>query len=182
MKRVAQATTAASSAPAINPYMTEGTDYEWYVLFCGSRTFRDLRNDTAMLAANREARPREGTGVLDSGGNPIFTGGELQWDGVIIKEIPEITTRISVLAPFVNAGAGSITVEPVFLCGQAAMAYGVGQMPAAKEKQDTDYDFVQGVGIEAQYGVAKIARANAGSSALKDFGMVTGFFAGVADA
>ena len=181
LKRIAQATTASGSAPAINPYMTEGSDEEWYVLFVGSRTMRDLRADTTMSAANREARPREGTNVTGSGGNPIFSGGSLVWDGVIVKEIPEITQRYTVQAPLLTAGASSIPVEPVFLCGQGALAYGVGQMPKATMKRDTDYDFVDGIGIEAQYGVAKIARANAGSSALKDFGMVTGFFSGTAD-
>lgn len=182
MKRIAQATTATGSAPAILPYMTEGTDEEWYVLFVGSRTMRDLRNDSTMYQANRDARPREGASVTESGGNPIFSGGSLVWDGVIIKEIPEITTRHTIAAPFLTAGASSIPVEPVFLCGQSAYAYGIGQMPKITTKQDTDYDFVDGVGVEAQYGLAKIARVNAGSSALKDFGVVTGFFSGTADA
>lgn len=182
LKRIAQATTASGNAPAINPYMVEGTDEEWYVLFVGSRTMRDLRNDATMFQANRDARPREGAGVTASGGNPIFSGGSLVWDGVIVKEIPEITTRYTTSAALVTAGASSIPVEPVFLCGQAALAYGVGQMPRATTKQDTDYGFVNGVGIEAQYGVAKIARQNGGTGALKDFGMVTGFFSGTADA
>lgn len=182
LKRVAQATTAAGSAPAIVPYMTAGSDEEWYVLFVGSRTMRDLRNDPTMFQANRDARNREGGNVTGSGGNPIFSGGALEWDGVIIKEIPEITTAYTIRAPLATAGASSIPVEPVFLCGQAALGFGVGQMPRVTLKRDTDYDFVDGVGVEAQYGVAKIARANAGSSALKDFGMVTGFFSGTGDA
>lgn len=184
LKRIAQATTATGSAPAINPYMTEGTDEEWYVMFVGSRAMRDLRNDSTMFQANRDARPREATGIVDSGGNPIFSGGSLVWDGVIIKEIPEITIAYTSRsgAPLATAGASSIPVEPVFLCGQSALAFGVGQMPRVTTKRDTDYDFVNGVGVEAQFGVAKIARANAGSTALKDFGMVTGFVSGTADA
>lgn len=184
LKRIAQATTAPGSAPAINPYMTEGTDEEWYVMFVGSRAMRDLRNDAAMFQANRDARPREGAGVTESGGNPIFSGGSLVWDGVIIKEIPEITVAYTSRsgAPLSNVGASSIPVEPVFLCGQSALAFGVGQMPRVTTKRDTDYDFVNGVGIEAQYGVAKIARVNSGQTALKDFGIVTGFVSATADA
>lgn len=182
LKRIAQATTSSNSAPAINPYMTEGTDEEWYVLFVGSRTMRDLRNDATMYQANRDARPRENSGVVDSGGNPVFTGGSLVWDGVIIKEIPEITTTYTTSTALATAGASSIPVEPVFLCGQSALAFGVGQMPRVTTKRDTDYDFVNGVGVEAQYGVAKIARTVGGATALKDFGMVTGFFSGTADA
>jgi hypothetical protein len=182
MKRIAQATTASGSAPAIVPYMVEGSDEEWYVLFVGSRTMRDLRADSTMYQANRDARSREGADPTASGNNPIFTGGALVWDGVIVKEIPEITTRYTTQAPLSTLGASSIPVEPVFLCGQSALAFGVGQMPKVTTKQDTDYDFVDGVGIEAQYGVAKIARINTGSTALKDVGMVTGFFSGTADA
>lgn len=180
-KRIAQTTSTGASAPAINPWMVEGTDEEWYVMFVGSRAMRDLRNDTTIAAANREARPRESGDPTGAGGNPIFAGGALVWDGVIIKEIPEITTRHTTSTLMATIGNGSIPVEPCFLCGQSALAYAIGQMPAAKTKQDTDYGFVDGVGIEAQYGVAKIARINAGSSALKDFGMVTVFVSGVAD-
>lgn len=182
LKRVAQATTSAGSAPAIIPFMIEGADEEWYVLFVGSRAMRDLRNDATMFQANRDARPRESASATESGGNPIFSGGSLVWDGVIIKEIPEITTRLTTSSVMNTIGTSSIPVEPVFLCGQSAMGYGIGQMPMVREKDDTDYGFVDGIGIEAQYGVAKIARVNAGSSALKDFGMVTGFFSGTADA
>ena len=54
--------------------------------------------------------------------------------------------------------------------------------------EDGDYDFIKGLGIEAQYGVGKIAKAplSAGSGAtvgtLVDWGMVTGFVSGVANA
>ena len=74
------------------------------------------------------------------------------------------------------------------LCGQGALAYATGQMPRPTQLEDGDYDFVQGLGIEAQYGVGKIAKApqSAGASAtvgtLVDWGMVTGFVSGVANA
>jgi len=78
---------------------------------------------------------------------------------------------------------GATNVEPVFLCGQGALAYAMGQLPRPTTLEDGDYEFVYGIGIEAQYGVAKIAKApQFGSSApssdlgnLVDWGIVTGF-------
>lgn len=168
--------------PKITPYMQADGDQEWYVMFLGSRGFRDLKADPVMTAANRDARNREGGDPTKS--NPLFTGGALVYDGVIYVEIPEITQRLLLK----GVGAASIDVEPVFLCGQGALAYALGQMPRPTTLEDGDYDFVTGLGIEAQYGVGKIAKAPlaAGASAtigsLVDWGMVTGFVSGVANA
>jgi hypothetical protein len=165
--------------PKITPWEIEELDEEMYVCFLGDGAFRSLQNDTAMLNANREARVRE---TNPTGTNPIFTGGALLYDGVLYKNIPEITQRLLL----VNAGAGAaVNVEPFFLCGQAALAYATGQMPRPTQLEDGDYDFVVGLGIEAQYGVGKIAKAPQTVSAspssdlgnLVDWGMVTGFVA-----
>ncbi|WP_055045845.1 phage capsid family protein [Devosia sp. A16] len=165
--------------PKISPYMEAEGDQEWFVCFVGARGFRDLKADPVMTAANRDARNREGGDPTKA--NPLFTGGALVYDGVIYVEIPEITQRLLLK----GAGAAGIDVEPVFLCGQGALAYALGQMPRPTTLEDGDYDFVTGMGIEAQYGVGKIAKAPlaAGASAtigsLVDWGMVTGFVAGV---
>jgi hypothetical protein len=167
--------------PKINPYMQADGDQEWYVCFVGARGFRDLKADPVMYQANRDARNREGGDPTKS--NPLFTGGALVYDGVIYLEIPEITQRLLLK----GVGAASIDVEPVFLCGQGALAYALGQMPRPTTLEDGDYDFITGMGIEAQYGVGKIAKAPlaAGASAtvgsLVDWGMVTGFVSGVAN-
>ena len=169
--------------PKINPWTIEGDDgdQEMYVCFLGSRAFRDLKNDPIMYQANRDARAREGNPTKT---NPIFTGGSLIFDGVLYKEIPEITQRLLLK----GVGAGAIDVEPYFLCGQGAFAYATGQMPRPTTLEDGDYDFVTGLGIEGQYGVGKIAKAplTAGASAtvgqLVDWGLVTGFVSGVANA
>ena len=47
-------------------------------------SFRDFSQDSAVQQANRDARVR---GVET---NPLFTGGELVLDGVIVREIPEM--------------------------------------------------------------------------------------------
>jgi len=167
--------TPASTAPQITPWQAPELDQEMFIVFCGSRGFRDLQQDPTMFQANRDARAREnGMGLK----NPIFTGGELMWNGMMIKEIPEIT-KLDLL---VGVGAGSIDVEPFFLLGQGAMGYVTGQMPRPTGLDDTDYEFRKGVGIEAQYGVGKIAKAPqlsaAGIGTLVDWGMVTGFVSG----
>src|SRR4029077_21273858 len=109
--------------------------------------------------------------------NPIFTGGALKFDGVLYKNIPEITQRLLQK----GAGAASVDVEPFFLCGQAAMAYALGQLPRPTTLEDGDYEFVTGLGIETQYGTAKIAKAPQSSNGhlgdLVDWGVVTGFVA-----
>jgi len=167
--------------PKITPWQIEELDEEMYVCFVGDRAFRDLQADPVMYQANRDARAREASPTTT---NPIFTGGALLFDGVLYKNIPEITQRLLLK----GVGAASIDVEPFFLCGQGALAYVLGQMPRPTQLEDGDYDFVTGLGIEAQYGVGKIAKAPlaAGASAtvgsLVDWGMVTGFVAGVANA
>lgn len=166
--------------PKITPYQIPELDEEIYVCFLGTRAFRDLKADPTMFQANRDAQARENGNAKT---NPIFTGGALKYDGILYKEIPEITQRLLLK----GVGASSIDVEPFFLCGQAAMAYAMGQMPRPTQLEDGDYDFITGMGIEAQYGVGKIAKAAQSVSGatvgdLIDWGMVTGFVSGVANA
>jgi len=183
MKQMAQMTGVTMSNPGvyngrpkINPYQLKDTDQEWYLCLLGSRAMRDLKADPVMYQANRDARERESNPTSN---NPIFTGGGLVYDGIYYLEIPEITQRLLLV------GAGTVAAvdaEPVFLLGQGAMAYALGQMPRPTQLEDGDYDFVTGMGIEAQFGVAKIAKAplsvaNATVGSLVDWGMVTAFVA-----
>ncbi|QOZ68882.1 DUF4043 family protein [Bradyrhizobium arachidis] len=161
--------------PKITPWEIEELDEEMYVCFLGDRAFAQLQQDPPMYQANRDARAREGNPTAT---NPIFTGGALKYDGILYKNIPEITQRLLLK----GAGGGSVDVEPFFLCGQAALAYATGQLPRPTQLEDGDYDFVTGLGIEAQYGVGKIAKApqsvaGATPGDLVDWGMVTGFVA-----
>jgi hypothetical protein len=165
--------------PKITPWEIEELDEEMYVCFLGDRAFKQLQDDPSMVQANRDARSRESNPVAN---NPIFSGGALKYDGILYKNIPEITQRLLLK----GVGAGGVTAagdcEPFFLCGQAAMAYATGQMPRPTQLEDGDYDFVTGLGIEAQYGVGKIAKApqavaSATAGDLVDWGMVTGFVA-----
>jgi hypothetical protein len=107
--------------------------------------------------------------------NPLFTGGSLLWDGVIVREIPEIEVLTGV-------GAGAIDVEPTYLCG--AQAIGVAWAQRTKSTTNVrDYDFLHGVGISEIRGIEKLrfGAGNGDTDDLQDHGVVTGFFAGVAD-
>lgn len=128
---------AKLSSPKIQPFMVDGDQNEWYVLFCGTRAFRYFEQDPTILQADREARARD-AGALKN--NPLFTGGELLYRGVIIKEIPEM--------PVISAvGASSADVAVAVLCGRQAVAYALGQDMQAIE-DTSDYNFRRGLGIE----------------------------------
>jgi hypothetical protein len=69
----------------------------------------------------------------------------------------------------------------VFLCGQQAVMFAWGKMATPTFRDQTDYQFVRGVGVKLCYGVAKtfrIPRANFTSpgTAKVQTGMVTGLF------
>jgi len=165
MKRIAK-----TCDPHIRPIRTNTEDgREYYVMFTGSICFRDLKADSSIIAANRDSRAREGNG-MDK--NPLFQDGDLIWDGVIIREIPEFPV-------FSN---GTINCGAAILCGAQAVAAAWGQMPRPTEKKETDYGFFTGAGIEEMIGVNKIMRKHGVTGAFKDNGIVTGVFAAVGDA
>lgn len=158
MKRIAKTADAHIRPMRVNNSMGR----EYYVLFTDSRCFRDLKGDSTIAQANREARPR------DVESNPVFQDGDLIYDGVIIREIPEIAS----LGGVGNTGAA---VSPAYLCGAQAVGVAWGQEP--KSTTDTrDYGFYRGVGIEEARGVEKMVFNN------KQHGVVTGYFGAAADA
>ena len=137
---------AGNANPHITSFMTED-GREYYVMFCGPRSFRDLKNDSTMLAANRDSRARE-AGGMDK--NPIFQDGDLIYDGIIFRKVPEIPH-------IVNVGDSATTdVEPNFLCGQQALGVAWGQTPTPQTEVN-DYKFRPGIAIEELRGVKKLA-------------------------
>lgn len=158
---------AEKSDYKITPLTTDD-GYERYVMFVGSRGYRDLWADPEVYQANKDARAREGSKFND---NPIFKEGDLLYDSVIVRKIPEIDKRI------MNTGAGGsgVDVAPAFLCGKTALALLYGQYPEETKLDDTDYEFQKGIGIEMAYGVGKVARKTKGGTKMKDWGVVTCF-------
>lgn len=166
---------AKKANPRIRPYKLKDNGTEWFVLFVGQEQFRDAQNDTDIKTANQNSRARENQGYLK---NPIFVDGDLLYNGVIIREIPELSIRLPVF--YTNAGSGGIQVAPAHLCGQAAVGWCWGKMPTPTFLKEDDYQFNRGAGIKMAYGVGKIAKLNATAN-FKDWGTFTGFFAAVAD-
>lgn len=152
---------ALTADPHITPIKVTD-DEEMFVLFVGSLARRDLLADTAFLQAQREANVRGAS-------NPLFKGGDLLWDNVIIREVPEV-------AVISGVGNSSIDVEPAYMCGVEAIGFGLGQRPKPTRLAETDYEFRNGVGIEFKHDIKKMYWNNIQN------GMVTGYFAGVADA
>lgn len=165
---------AMTASPKIRPFKTNN-GYEYFVAFADPNCFRDLGNDSTIINANLYARAREGGGINK---NPLFQDGDILYDGVVVRQVPEMLTRLPAL--YATAGASSSQVAPVFLCGQSAMAQFYGQMPRPTTLDQTDYQFNRGVGIEMAYGVGKIAKKT--GSNLKDWGVFTGFFSAANDA
>lgn len=160
---------AKKAQPRIRPFMVKDTNKEYFVVFCGTNAFRDIQSDPVMVSANTNARPREGNG-MDK--NPLFQDGDLIWNGVIIREVPEI----DLLAPvfYATAGAGGSPIAPVWMCGQSAMVQAWGQMPRPTKLKEDDYDFLDGLGIDMAVGFAKIFKATPGGN-LREWGIYTGF-------
>jgi len=168
------------ASPRIRPYKTRD-GYEYFVAFAGSNAFRDYKNDATIIALNKDARAREGNG-MDK--NPLFQDGDLLVDGVIIREVPEISTYVDdVWTSLLTAGASSSRVEPVFVCGQQAAVLGWGQMAKPTFRKEDDYGFVMGVGTEMAFGVSKMFKKHPmDGSDLKQWGMLTAFVSASADA
>lgn len=162
-KRMAR--TPGATQRKIRPFKTQN-GAEYYVMFAPSLPFRDLKQDTAMVNANRDARAREANG-MDS--NPIFQDGDLMWDGVIIREIPELPL-------ITGGGAGGIDIAQSFMCGQSALCLAYGQQPSPKSDPDRDYGFRPGVAVETLVGQKKVSYGGV------NYGVVTLVTAAVADA
>lgn len=149
---------AGVAAPVIRP-VSANEDEETYVLFTGSLPFRDLKLDMATVLSEAEKRGKD---------NPLFRSGDLLWDGVVIREVPEI----GVIA---GVGAGGIDVCPAYLCG--AQAVGVAWAKRTKSTSDvTDYGFKRGVGVHEMRGIEKLSFNG------KDNAIFTAFVAAVGDA
>lgn len=171
LKRVAM-----GASPKIRPFKTKN-GYEYYVAFAGLNTFRDLK--TSLATINKDARPREQDGVDK---NPLFQDGDQIYDGVIVRQVPEISSFVTNnWTTLKTAGASSARVEPVFLCGQQALAMAIGQMPKPTFRKEDDYGFITGTGIETAYGIGKMFKKPSSGTKLVQWGVATGFFATTTD-
>ena len=176
LKRVAE-----NADPLIRPVMVKG-DEPWFVMYVGTYAFRDLQVD---LKSNHASAMERG----DS--NPLWSGGDLMVDGVIIKKVPEIDSLFidGTAGPFGgvwgagatgdgldNGGAAAIRCSVGFFCGAQAVAFGVGRDASFALRKEDDYGHLNGVGVTMKSDIKKTFFND------KQHGMVTHFHASVADA
>lgn len=162
-KRIAQGAVTVNG-DGIRPFKY-GEDEETYVMFVGKLAYRDLKEDLADVHENARERSKE---------NPLFTGTtSLYWDGVVIREIPEI-------AGFNNTAGTVVRVEPWYLCGSQAVAVAWAQTTKTTLRKEDDYGYQNGVGFMEIRGIEKVVWDQDGTP--KDWGMVTGFVAAPLDA
>jgi len=180
LKRVAM-----GANPRIRPYKTR-SGYEYYVAFAGLNTFRDLKID--LQTVNKDARSREGREINGAPDNPLFQDGDQIYDGVIVRLVPEISLFVTnvwgspTTGNLLLAGGAGTRVEPVFLCGQQAVAIAYGQMAKPTFRKEDDYGFITGTGIEAAFGIGKIFKKHPKSGTkLVQWGVATGFFNSASD-
>lgn len=164
---------AKTADPHIRPIKTK-EDEEWYVMFCDPYAFRDLKEDATMAQANREARARG----MD---NPLFRDGDLIYDGVIIREVPEIADFVdgidgtATTLNLLTGGASTTRVGMCFLCGAQAIGFGLGQRPKTVLDTTYDYGFQPGVACEMKHDIDKAFFANEadGTGGYVQHGVVT---------
>ena len=160
---------AEDADPHIHPYSTN-EEGEVYITFCGSYCFKSLKDSLLTVNTSADVRGMKITG----NGNIIARDGDLFYNGIIFRKVPEITQLFSVAGkPLYNTGAsGTTNVEPVFMCGTQALVHGFGQPPDIIVDRDYDFKFRPGVAVELKEDVKKAFFNNI------QHGMVTGYFYG----
>lgn len=160
---------AEAADPHIRPMQTDDGS-EVFVLFAGPNSFQDLKDDLTTNYSNADIR---GGGALKRGGNILFRDGDLFWNGVIIRKVPEISEVFTASGKALDGvGASTIDVEPAFLCGAQALCWSLAQPPEIKVDKTYDFGFQPGVAVELKEDVKKPFWQNV------QLGVVTGFFSG----
>jgi N4-gp56 family major capsid protein len=160
---------ARTASPRIRP-ISVNDDEEWFVMFMPSLPFRDLMQDPVIINTLQYAWDR-------GRDNPLFTAGDILYNGVIIREVPEMPV-------IAGAGTGGIDVAMSALCG--AQALGVAWAQRMKSTTNTrDYNFMHGVGIQEMRGIGKLrfgTDPTVDTTKPVDAGIVSVFTSAVADA
>ena len=153
-----KAQTVISGVPVIRPLRVNGKDY--YVMFIHPNQAYDLKNTgTVWAQAQREAQ-------LRGSDNPIFTGAEGIWDGVIIHVHPYVPTVVAT-GTFSSGGtAAAVAAYRALLCGQQAGVMVQTNKSMFMIEKDFDYGNKPGVATGLIGGIQKTAFNNV------DYGVV----------
>lgn len=161
-----------TASPKIRPIRSSENGRHYFILYTDPRCFRDLKTEASspIIQAQRES-------IKEMENNRLFQGGDLLWDGVIIKEVHQMYDELA--APFTNLGdSATVEVGCAFLCG--AQAVGAAYAKRWQSKEETfDYGDKRGVAIESIYGIKKMqfGSGSTDTADLKDHGVITGYFA-----
>jgi hypothetical protein len=141
-----------------------GNGKRYYIAFAHPNAFKNLRDsiDTEVLALT----------VVEMQASKLFEGGDLLWNGCIVKEVDNLPI-------YPNIGAsGTAEVTPVYLLGAQALSYALAKRWKSAT-QEFDYGDKIGIAIESIYGVRKniFGTGTGDTDDLKDHGTVTGYFA-----
>lgn len=164
---------AVSGKPRMRPIRTAENGRHYFILYVDPRLMRDLKaqSSSPIIQAQREVQ-------LEMENNRLFQGGDLLWNGVIIKEIHEMYDVLG--STLSTAGSGATTaVGCAFLCGAQAIAAAYAKRWTSKE-ETFDYGDKHGVAIEAIYGIGKMRFGTseaADTTTPLDHGVLTGYFA-----
>lgn len=140
--------------PAISPVsFDEDGNSEGFVFFATLKQYNDLRSDPEVVA-NYRSNP-----APDYSKNPLFYAGDIMIDDILVRKMQYLPTLGAV-------GNGGAQVEMGFLTGQSAVVNAIAQWPT-DIKEDIDYMFRNGVGIEECRGTKKLSFKG------KQFGVVT---------
>ena len=155
---------AKTCAPKIRPVRDEGNGKRYYVAFANPHAFKNLRDsiDTEVLANT----------VIQMQASKLFDGGDIEWNGCIVKEADNVPI-------YINIGAsGTAEVTPVYLMGAQALAHANAKRWTTKD-ETFDYGDKEGVAVEAIIGIKKLIFGSGTGDLddLKDNGVCTGFFA-----
>ena len=155
------------AAPKIRPIRSEKNGRRYFILYAHSDAFNDLKGDSTITQAQREVN-------LAMENERLFKGGDLLWDGVIIKEIEEASSEWNLG----TVGASSAKVVGSYLCGAQAVGTAYARRWRTKQ-EDFDYGDKHGVEISSIYGIEKMkfGSGSGDTDDLKDHGVVSGFFA-----
>ena len=158
--------------PKIRPIRTTENGRHYFILYCDPRCFRDLKAEASspLIQAQREV-------TLEMENNRLFQGGDMLWDGVIIKEVHEMFSELG--TPFANLGdSATVEIGCAFLCGAQAVAAAYARRWKSTT-EEFDYGDKHGVEISSIYGIGKMqfGSGSADRDDLKDQGVVTGYFA-----
>ncbi len=159
---------ALTATPKIRPIRVGNMNKRFFVCFVHPLVMRDLKGDSVITNAQRDV-------VIRNQNNKLFEGGDVEWDGIIVHEVDDMPI-------LTGAGAGGIDVSPVYFCG--AQALGCGFAKRWRSVEETfDYGDKRGCAIEAIMGIEKLEFGTGASDTTDpvDHGLVTGYFAAVAD-